>query len=70
MVSVTKSMPPRTQWAIDRLAKALRSEGYEAAQVGVNMGKPGHASLFDEEGNQTFYMFQDGQWYALGDAEV
>lgn len=69
-MSIAKSMPPRTQWAIDRLAKALRSEGYLSAQVGVNMGEPGHASLFDKDGNQTFFMCQEGEWYALGDVEV
>lgn len=69
MVKYAKSVPPRTQWAIERLAGALRSEGYNSAQVSITQGVPGHLSLFDSDGNQEFYMCQEGRWYALNEIE-
>lgn len=69
MAEKAMSLPSRTEWGIDRLAKALRADGYMAAQVGFNEGEPSHASLFDEDGTQHFFMCQEGRWNALYDFE-
>lgn len=70
MVSFAKSMPPRTQWAIDRLVKAARSEGYTAVQVGMNWedGQTGgHASLYGPDGAQEFYWNDGESWTVYGE---
>lgn len=69
MAFKSMSLPPRTEWAIDRLAKALRSEGYDSAQVGVNGGEPSHVSLFDADGTQHYFMRDEGRWYLYYELE-
>lgn len=65
MSAKRKELPPRTEWAFDRLMKAARAEGLASVQLGFNFGDStvGHASLFDGDGNQTFYWFDGKSWF-------
>jgi len=63
---VKKSIPPRTQWAIDRLIKVARTEHLTSVQFGFtdcDGELVGHASIQDKDGNWAFYWCDDGQWY-------
>jgi hypothetical protein len=68
-----KSMPPRTQWAIERLLKATKSEGITAFQLGYSFDEEGnvggHASVFDADEKQWFYWLDDGEWLAGSEVE-
>lgn len=63
----TKCIPPRIVWAIDRLAKALASEGYKSATVTVNELVPTSAALGDNLGNFDFYWNDNGSWFPIED---
>lgn len=65
MVAPNKSMPPRTRWAIDRLIKAAKSEGFGHVQVGFKFGTStiGDALLVDFDGDKSFFWLDDGEWY-------
>lgn len=60
-----KQIPPRTEWAVDRLIKAARSEGLGSVQLGFTIGDSivGYMSIFDRDGNQTFYWLDGNAWY-------
>ena len=68
-----KNMPPRTQWAIERLVKAAKSEGVTALQLGYSFDEDGsvggHASIFDGDGKQWFYWLDDGEWFAHAEVD-
>lgn len=64
----TKCIPPRIAWAIERLAKALASEGYASATVTVSERQPSRAGLTDSLGHDDFYRY-DGAWFLVEDGD-
>ena len=64
-MATKKSIPARTQWAIDRLIRAARLDGLTSVQFGFSKDETlvGHASIKDKDGNWSFFWCDDGQWY-------
>ena len=60
-----KRIPSKTQWAIERLIKAAKSEGFTSVQFGFSHDETlvGHVSLKDKDGNWSFFWCDDGNWY-------
>lgn len=60
-----KRIPPRTQWAIERLVTAAKSEGLVSVQLGFTRDETlvGHASIKDKDGNWSYFWCDDGNWY-------
>ena len=62
-MALHRTMPPNVHLHIALLADQLRKSGFPGAQVAFNLGEPTHCSLFDEDGEQTFFWCKDGEWY-------
>ena len=60
-----KKIPPRIEWAIDRLVKAAKSEGLESVQLGITWGETtvGHLSLLGKDGEWSYFWCDDFNWF-------
>lgn len=67
----TREIPPRTKYAIERLLKEVKADGYMTAEIGFTSNKYtiANALLVDFDGNRSFYWFDDGDWYEHGKVE-
>ena len=69
-MALHKSMPRIVQWSILDLAEAVKQSGYTSANIQIVDGEPGHTSLFDADGNQEFYWYDDGDFFLHPDEGV
>ena len=67
-----KSIPARTQWAIDRLIRAARLDGLSSVQLGFSEGETlvGHASIQNKDGNWSFFWCDGGNWFEHAEVDA
>ena len=56
-------MPFHTEFALKRLLKALKNDGFIDAQISVVDNEYSHISFWDNDRKQRFLMPYEGEWY-------